>query len=175
MDHRPFEDWLLESKELTNIEKHQLDAHLQSCPSCCALAEVGLALKSVKSVQPSEGFVDRFQFRLAARKKALRRRNFMGFFILSFCVLSLLVWLGWPLLASFIHSPVNLLASWLTSLVSLWAGLQALYQGGLVVFKVLPAFVPAYVWMIILFLAGGWSLLWIFSVLKFTKLPQGVR
>ena len=89
MDHRPFEDWLLDNKVLTSNEKRQLNAHLQTCPSCCALAEVDLALKTVKVAAPTAGFADRFQVRLAARKKALRQRNFWGFFILTMSVLSI--------------------------------------------------------------------------------------
>jgi hypothetical protein len=173
MDHRPFEDWLLENKELTSTEKRQLNTHLQSCRSCTSLAEVDLVLKSVKVVAPRGGFGDRFQLRLAARKQALRRRNFFGFFILSVGVLSLLIWALWPVLTSIFSAPGNILASWLSTLVSLWAGAVALFQGSRVVFNVIPGFVPVYMWLIVLFLAGGWSLLWAFSLTKFTKIPQG--
>ena len=173
MDHRPFEDWLLENKELTSSEKRQLNAHLQACPSCTALAEVDLALKSVRVAAPTAGFTDRFQIRLEARKKALRQRNFWGFFVLTLSVASLLAWFSWPFIKNFIQSPVSLLASWLSSLVSVWASLEALFQGGRVILKVVPGFVPTYVWMIILLVAGGWSLLWVFSLMKFTKIQQG--
>jgi hypothetical protein len=47
-------------------------------------------------------------------------------------------------------------------------------NAGVVLFKVVPGFVPAYIWTIILFAAGGWSLLWVFSLMKFTKIPRGV-
>lgn len=174
MDHRPFEDWLLENKSLTGNEKRQLNAHLQTCHSCTALAEVDLALKSVKTAAPTAGFTDRFQVRLFARKKAIYQRNFWGFFILTLSVLSLLVWIAWPVLKGFIQSPVNLLASWLSSLMSFWVAIQAMVNAGVVLFKVVPSFVPAYIWTIILFAAGGWSLLWVFSLMKFTKIPRGV-
>ena len=174
MDHRPFEDWLLEDKNLTNNEKRQLNAHLRTCHSCTALAEVDLALKLVKTAAPTAGFTDRFQVRLVARKKAIHQRNFWGFFVLTLSVLSLLVWVAWPMLKSFIQSPVNLLASWLSSLMSFWVAIQAMVNAGVVLFKVVPGFVPAYIWTIILFAAGGWSLLWVFSLMKFTKIPRGV-
>jgi hypothetical protein len=174
MDHRPFEDWLLDNKVLTSNEKRQLNAHLQTCPSCCALAEVDLALKMVKVAAPTAGFADRFQVRLAARKKALRQRNFWGFFILTMSVLSILMWVAWPLLASIIQSPENVLAAWLSSLLSLWIAIQVMVHAGEVAFKVIPSFVPPYIWTAILFAACGWSLLWVFSLMKFTKFPQGV-
>ena len=174
MDHRPFEDWLLDNKDLTINEKRQLDDHLRTCHSCTALAEVDLALKSVRVTAPATGFTDRFQVRLAARKKALRQRNFWGFLILTMSVSSLLIWVAWQVLKSFIQSPVNLLATWLSSLISSWVTVQAMVNAGVVLFKVVPGFVPAYIWTIILFAAAGWSLLWVFSLMKFTKIPQGV-
>ncbi|HTX91510.1 MAG TPA: hypothetical protein VMC09_09850 [Anaerolineales bacterium] len=173
MDHRPFEDWLLENKKLNTDEKRQLNAHLRSCQTCSALAEVDLALKSVRLAEPSAGFTDRFQVRLEARKKALRQRNFWGFFVLTVSVVGLLAWACWPFIQSIVQSPVSMLASWLSSVVSIWASAEALFQGGRVILKVVPGFVPTYVWMILLLIAGGWSLLWVFSLMKLTKIPQG--
>ena len=174
MDHRPFEDWLLENKVLTTDEKRLLNLHLRTCPSCTALAEVDLALKSVRTAEPAAGFANRFQVRLAARKKTLRQRNFWGFLVLTVSVFSLLVWLSWPVIDRLILSPVNWLASNLSLLLLFWADLQAMFHAGMVLFKVIPDFIPIYIWTIILFAAIGWSLLWVFSFMKFTKIPQGV-
>jgi hypothetical protein len=174
MDHRPFEDWLLDNQHLTTDQKRQLNTHLQTCSSCTALMEVNLALKSVKVAAPAAGFADRFQVRLAVQKQALRRRNFWGFVLLTLSVLGLFGWVSWPVLKDLIQSPVNLLASWISSLVSFWASLQAIFRAGMVLFKVVPGFLPAYIWAVILFAAGGWSLVWVVSLMKFTKYPQGV-
>ncbi len=174
MDHRPFEDWLLENKALTSNEQRQLNTHLQSCSSCTALAEVNLALKSVRMAAPSSGFTGRFQVRLAARKRALRMRNVWGFLILSFSVVGLLVWIGWPFIVSMFRSPVDMLVSWLATLMSAWAAIQTMFHAGETVFKVLPGFIPEYIWAAILFTAVGWVILWVFSLLKITKVPRGV-
>ncbi len=173
MDHQPFENWLLDNQPLTTDQKRQLNTHLRTCSSCAALAEVNLALKSVGVAVPTAGFANRFQVRLAAKKQALRRRNFWGFVILTLSVLGLFGWVSWPVLKDLIQSPVNLLASWISSLVSFWASLQAIFRAGMVLFKVVPGFVPAYIWAVILFAAGGWSLVWVVSLMKFTKYPQG--
>jgi hypothetical protein len=175
MDHRPFEGWLLNNQTLAADEKRQLNAHLQVCSSCTALAEVNLALKSVKMAAPEAGFSDRFQVRLAARKKVLRRRNFWGFLLLTLSVLSVLTIITWPIITSMLQSPVDLLASWLGSLLSFWASLDAMAHAGWVLFRIAPGFFPAYIWILILFAGCGWSLLWVFSLIKFTKLPQGVK
>jgi hypothetical protein len=174
MDHRPFEDWLLEDQPLTNEQQHQLDTHLRTCSSCSALAEVNLALKVTRLAAPAQGFTDRFQLRLAARKQALRRRNSLGFILLASSVLVVLGWIAWPVFKDLIQSPVNLLTSWMTALVSFVASLQALFRAGMVLFKVVPGFVPAYIWAVVLFAAGGWSMVWVASLMKFTKGPQGV-
>jgi len=174
MDHRPFEDWLLDNQTLTTEQKCLLNAHLRTCSSCTAIAEVNLALSSVNEVAPSEGFTDRFQARLAAKKQALRRRNFWGFFVLTLSTLGILGWIAWPIFKDLILSPVNLLASWISSLASFWAAIQAITRTGEVLFKVIPGFIPAYAWMVILVAAGGWSLVWVVSLMKFTNVSQGV-
>ena len=174
MDHRPFEGWLLNNQMLTADEKRQLNAHLQVCSSCGALAEVNLALKSAKMAEAAAGFTDRFQVRLAARKQALRRRNFWGFLLLALSVLSVLTLIGWPVITGMLQSPVDLLSSWLGALLAFWVTLNAMTHAGLVLFRIVPGFIPAYIWTVILFAACGWSLLWVFSLFKFAKFPQGV-
>ncbi|MGA2504367.1 MAG: hypothetical protein ABSG01_09785 [Anaerolineales bacterium] len=174
MDHRPFEDWLLDNQPLTINQKRQLNDHLQDCSSCTALAEVNLALKSVRMVEPASGFVDRFEVRLAAKKKALRIRNIWGFVILSLSAGGIFTWVFWPVFQDLVQSPVNLLGTWIASLVSFWASFQAIFRAGMVLFKVVPGFVPSYIWAVILFGAGAWSFVWVASLIKFTKYPQGV-
>jgi hypothetical protein len=174
MDHRPFEGWLLNNQKLAADEKRQLDAHLQVCPSCSALAEVTLALKSVKMAAPAVGFADRFQVRLFALKQTQRRRNFWGFLFLTLSVLGVLTLITWPVLVTLVKSPVDLLVSWLGSLLSFWVSLQAMVEAGSVLFRVVPGFLPAYIWTVFLFAACGWSLLWILSLIKITKFSQGV-
>ena len=174
MDHRPFEDWLLDNQPLNIDQERQLNTHLRTCSSCAALAEVNLALKSVNTAEPAAGFTDRFQLRLAARKQALRWKNFSGFALLTMSVLGLFVWVSWPVIKDLAQSPLNLLVSWMSSLVLFWTSLQAMFRAGVVLFKVVPGFVPVYIWAIILFAAGGWSLVWVFSLIKFTKVTQGV-
>ncbi len=173
MDHRPFEDWLLNEEQLTPRQQGDLNTHLQACPSCSALAEVNLAFRSVRQADPAPQFASRFQLRLTAQRQALRRRNRVGYLVLTAGVLALLVGLSWPLLSLFFDSPVSALTSWLSSLVGLWASFQALLRSASVLFTVAPRFVPAYIWAALLFGFAGWSIVWVLSLMKFTKLPQG--
>jgi hypothetical protein len=174
MDHRPFEDWLLDDQPLTNDQERQLNTHLRTCSSCTTLAEVDLALKSVAMVEPAAGFTGRFQVQLAERKKALRRRNFWGFGLLTVSVLVILLLASWPVLNELVQSPVNTLVTRLSWLVSIWASLEAIFRAGEVLFRVVPGFIPLYIWMVVLFAAGGWGLVWAFSLMKLSKYRQGV-
>lgn len=174
MNHQPFEEWLFDQESLTNKQKRELQSHLQACSACSALAEVDLTLRSASMALPAAGFVGRFQVRLEARKQVLRRRHFWGFFLLTLAVIGILLWLSWPLLAPVIQSPVNTLASWLSWLIALWTSLQAMGRVSELVFQVLPGFVPPVIWMVIILGAGGWGVLWILSLMRYTKLPQGV-
>jgi len=173
MDHRPFEEWLLDNQTLTTEQERQLNTHLRECSSCTVMAEVNLVLDSVREVSPAGGFTDRFQVRLAAKKKALQRRNYWGFLVLTLSTLGILGWLAWPVLKELIQTPVNVLASWITSLASIWAAIQAVTRTGAVLFKVVPGFIPGFVWMVILVTAVGWSLVWVVSLMKFTNFSQG--
>ena len=78
MNHRPFEDWLLNDMPITTEQKRELDMHVRGCPYCTALVETGMALKTVKKASPQTGFAARFEARLAARKAAERRRRYWG-------------------------------------------------------------------------------------------------
>ena len=169
MDHLPFEEWLLTEEQLTPQQKRELTAHLRSCPSCSAIAEVDLAFRSVQQVEPARGFVNRFQVGLSSRKKALRRRNVLGFILLALSVLGVLTGLAWPILRASIDTPVDMLASWLSSLISLWASIQAMFHAGSVLFRVAPGFVPGYIWGILLVFLTGWSLVSVFSLMKITR------
>jgi hypothetical protein len=168
MNHQPFEDWILAPEPLSRAQKNQLGTHLRSCTACSALAEVNMALHATRLAVPPAGFTGRFQERLALQKKTARRRQAWGFVLLAASVLGVLVWLAWPMLRDLFQSPVNLLVSWFSTLVSIWNTFQAIVRGGMVLFKVAPGFVPGYIWLILLGSAGGWSLVWVLSLMRFS-------
>jgi len=174
MDHRPYEDWLLSEEPLTTEQKRQLQAHLRACPACAALKDVNLALHAARPVAPAEGFRARFQVRLAAQQKVQRRRTVMGAFVLSVGAFGLLLWLAWPLLHAIVASPSNFVSSLLSSLVNWWISFQAYRDTFSTFLRVLNGFIPSYVWNLLAMLAICGSLMWFVSLMKFTKVPQGV-
>ena len=174
MNHQPFEDWLLDDTLIDPKQKLELDAHLRICSYCSALAETGKALRMVKKVSPATGFSTRFQARLALQKVAERRRRLWGAVLFTFGGLVMLMWLVWPYLASFLTSP----AAWITSLIEwgvfIFTTLQAMAQAGSVLLNVIPGFIPAFGWMVVISALAGIGLLWSVSIWRFVRVPRGV-
>jgi len=174
MNHQPFEEWLLNDKNLTTVEKRDLDLHLRTCTYCTALAETGLALRAAPVIPPAAGFTMRFQQRLAAQKVAERRRKLWGLMVLLVGGLGLIVWLSAPYILAFLSAP----AEWITAIVGYFlfavTSLQALTETMAVLFDVLQNFLPPYAWMVLASALGGIGLLWTISIWRFSRAPQGV-
>ncbi len=175
MNHQPFEEWLLNDKNLTNAEKHELDLHLRMCTHCTALTATGLALRSANVIAPAAGFSLRFQQRLAAQKVAERRRKLWGMFVLIFGGLGLLAWFAAPLIYSVLTAPVE----WITVVIGYFlfalTSLRALTEALSIVVRIAPDFIPPYIWMVLVSALAGFGLLWIISIWRFSnRAPQGV-
>lgn len=174
MNHQPFEEWLLNDKNLTNAEKHELDLHLRTCTHCTALTATGLALRSANVVAPAAGFSIRFQQRLAAQKVAERRRKLLGMIVLILGGIGLLGWFATPVIYTFLASPVE----WITVVIGYFlfavSSLQALREVVMVLARIAPDFIPPYIWMVLVSALAGLGLLWIISIWRFSRTPQGV-
>ena len=172
MNHRPFEDWLLNDMPITTEQKHELDMHVRVCPYCTALVETGMALKTVKKASPRPGFTTRFEARLAARKAVERRRRYIGSILFTAGGFALLMWLASPLILSFFSAPASWISVVVNWLVFLITTVQALGQAGSVLIKVVPDFISPIAWMILLSALAGMTLLWTVSIWRFVRLPR---
>ncbi|MBI5963307.1 MAG: hypothetical protein HY863_07520 [Chloroflexi bacterium] len=174
MNHQPFEEWLLNDKNLTHTERHELDLHLRTCTHCTALTATGLALRSANVIAPAAGFSMRFQQRLAAQKVAERRRKLWGMVVLVLGGVGLLGWLATPIIYAFLASPVE----WITVIIGYFlfaiTSLHALTEVAAVLVRIVPDFIPPYVWMVLVSALAGLGLLWIISIWRFSRVPQGV-
>jgi len=175
MNHRPFEDWLLDDQLLDPAQKRELDGHLRTCNACCAIAESNLALRSARIVGPAPGFTARFQERLVLARRAQRRRTLLGALFLSLGGVLLLAFLAGPTLVSLLSSP----AEWISGVVQ--AGLftyttvMAVAEAGSVIFRVMPGFMPPFIWLVLLSTLSGLGLLWSVSIWRLMRRPQGVQ
>lgn len=174
MNHQPFETWLLDDKVLTPTEKRELTSHLRECKNCSALAETGLALRSARVVSPTPGFAMRFQNRLTAQKLAEQRRRLWGLIVLIVSGVGLLGWFFAPVLISIAASPVEWLISAAGLFLFVFTSLQAFGEIVTVMARMLPDFLPPYMWMVFLSGLAGVGLLWAVSIWRLSRRPQGV-
>lgn len=175
MNHQPFESWLLDDLPLAPEQKRELTSHLRTCSHCTALAETGLALRTPRMVSPAPGFAQRFQARLAAQRIAERRKRFWGIVIFSLVGMGALVLLAFPLLRGLTASPAEWINVVLGYLLFIFSSVQALTEVGSVFLRVVPGFVPPFVWMVLASALAGMSLLWTVSIWRITRVPQGVQ
>ena len=174
MNHQPFEEWLLNDKNLTSTEKRELDLHLRMCTHCTALSATGLALRSANVVAPAPGFVMRFQQRLIAQKIAERRRKLWGMVVLILGWMGLFGWFAAPYLYAVITSPVEWITATIGYFLFVVSSLQALTEVMTVLLRILPDFIPPYMWMVFISALAGVGLLWTISIWQFSRTPQGV-
>jgi hypothetical protein len=175
MNHRPFEDWLLDDLPLTPEQSRELQAHLRGCDSCSAIAESNLALRSARLTSPAPGFTARWQERLVMERQTQRRRARIGSMVFSMGGLILLALLTGPTLLSLIASPAEWIAMLVRTLLFAYTLLAALLEVGSILFRVLPGFVPPFAWLVLLSAFSGLGLLGSVSIWRLTRLPQGVQ
>jgi hypothetical protein len=175
MNHRPFEDWLLDDQLLNPAQKRELDGHLRACNACSAIAESNLALRSARVVGPAPGFTARFQERLVLARRAQRRRTLLGTLFFSLGGVLLLAFLAGPTLVSLLGSPAEWISAMVQALLFIYTTILALAEAGSVIFRVLPGFMPPFVWLILLSTLSGFGLLWSVSIWRLMRRPQGVQ
>ena len=174
MNHRPFEDWLLDDQLLDPAQKRNLDAHLRDCNACSAIAESNLALRSARIIAPAPGFTTRFQERLVLARRAQRRRTLLGTLFFSLGGMVLLAILAGPTLVSLIGSPAEWISAMVQALLFIYTMTMAVLEASPVVFRVLPGFMPPFFWLVLLSTVSGLGLLWSVSIWRLVRRPQGV-
>jgi hypothetical protein len=166
MNHRPFEDWLLENQPLTPEQKLELKAHLKTCTSCSSLTEIDLALKSRRMVSPTVGFTDRFQLRLAAERKLKHTRQLWGLGILGLLAILAVGVFFFQVFSVWQISPVQIFVTWINWWISMVSSVRTYGSIGLVFLKTAAGIIPLPLWLGI---TGGSFLLilvWIASLWK---------
>jgi anti-sigma factor RsiW len=171
MDHRPYENWLLDDERLTAEQERNLRAHLRNCPECASLDRANMALRAAPVSVPAAGFAARFEARLAAERKVQRRRNIFGWTLLLLIGMGVLLVLVAPYSAYF-SSPVQFATILASSLINFGLTLRAASLIGNTLFDVFASFIPPSVWAFSFTLFGGVGFLWVFSFRKFGRIPQ---
>lgn len=175
MNHRPFEDWLLDDEPLTATQALELRAHLRSCAQCGSIAESNLALHSTRRLAPAAGFTERFQARLMNHRRQQRWRQIAGTFVLVFGGIALLYPLLGPAIASAVSSPSAWIAGAVGYCIFFITGLRAMGEITRVLLRDLPTFVSPAGWFMMVAATGGLGGLWMALMRRFARAAQGVR
>lgn len=163
MDHKPYEDWLLNDERLTIEQNRDLRVHLRNCPECATLARANLTLRSAPVVAPSAGFTARFQARLADQRQQQRKRSFFGLFFLAIIGVGGILWLLIPYLPFLALSPERIASLWISNLIYIGLTLRALSVVGNTFVEVLGSYIPGYAWPMALILLSGLVMIWTFA------------
>ncbi len=174
MNHRPFEDWLLDDQPLTPQQQRDLQAHVRSCPACAAIAESNLALHATRLVRPAAGFADRFQVRLAKRRREQRWRQVIGTIGLVLGGLGLVYWLAGPFILAAIASPASFITVSVGYFLFILTSIQVFGEAGSILLSVLPKFISPAGWVALTAGAAGLGFLWTISIRRVARIPQGV-
>ncbi len=154
MNHRPFEDWLLDDQALTTQQQRELHAHLRTCTRCASIADANLALHSARLIGPPEGFTNRFENRLQDWRQRQRWRQTVGTLVLVLGGLGLLYWAVGSAIQEALDSPATWITAAATYVVFFLSSFRVLSEVAGLLLRDLPDFIPPIVWLI-LFLACG--------------------
>jgi hypothetical protein len=172
MNHRPFEDWLLNGEPLSPVQSSELHTHLAGCEYCSSLAEVNAALRTVQVVAPAAGFSDRFETRLQGQRARQRRRAWWGLFFLGLASAGVILAAAIRWLPGVELPRLGGLIAYLPALVALFDTARAASSILSVFLHIAAGFVPGYAWALgaVLFGLLGW--LWVVSISRFAEAPQ---
>lgn len=129
LNHQPFRDWLFDEEPLEPQDALALQEHLRTCEECQRQRQAWNGalhfLQSASEISPVDGFVNRWQLRLATQRERKQNKLAWAYFFAAagLAVVSLAV-LGWQVAAA-LQTPQNLLlmlllkaAGWITMLSS---------------------------------------------------------
>lgn len=166
MNHRPFEEWLLNDELLTPDQDHELQQHLRDCPKCASLEKGNLFLRSSAVMPPPEGFGLRFQARLQARRQEQQRKTMIGIVLLVLTGITGLIWRLFPYFPLLELPPGQLLNLWISFMISVVFAVEAVGALSLTILKVLQSLIPGYIWFILTVFIVAVSFFWSYTLRK---------
>jgi hypothetical protein len=173
--HQHFEDLIFSGKSLTSDEQNFLTEHLKTCPVCETLYHswqgIHTQIQSIPVIFPSANFIERWNLQLENRKIHARTMQARKMLLFSFAgtILALLMASG---LTMVLISPTDLIISLVKSFNNLVLFINLLRTFSTMVFKVIPPIIPFYYTFVITSTFCLLTVLWIFSIWRFSK--QGV-
>ena len=171
MDHRPYEDWLLDDQRLTAEQERDLRAHLRNCPECSALVRANMALRAAPMSEPAQGFALRFQVRLAADRKVRWWRNMISWAVLLLVGVGVVLIMATPYLAYF-SSPGQFVQALMSNFVYLDLTLRAVSVIGTTLLGIPLPGLPSFLWTIVFVVFAAIGFLRVLPFHRLKKLFQ---
>lgn len=175
MSHQPFENWLLDEEPLTSQQQRDLQNHLRGCTVCSGIADSRIALHSTHLAAPVPGFTDRFRPRLAAWRRMQQRRQAIGTFLLVLIGVGLLYALAGPAMLEAARSPAAWLGEVTFYAVEMVTLVSVIGHVGGILLRLLPVVLPSTAWPAVMLLGGMLAAIWIGTMRRLARAPQGVR
>lgn len=170
MGHQRFENWLFEDEPLNAEQGHELQVHLETCPTCQGLAnswqEVERQLAVRSFVQPVPGFTSRWQTRLEANRARSERR--MNLVILAASTIGAIVLLALMVIQLFFafETPAEFFLVSANQLTQAFSGFNVFIEVLAVMVNAIPEVILVGLWVGLTGLAVL-SVLWIISIHQF--------
>jgi hypothetical protein len=166
-----FEEWALSPETCSPEEREALQQHRQQCESCDRLARSWKRIESVLDTapfaRPAEGFAQRFQQNLAARKAAAHKRQARKFLLILGITFAVSILAGSVYFYS-INPPQFLL----TQVFRTAANVLVTVENIKIISSTFLGFTPGAIFLPILMVSasalGGFALLWFTAIWKFT-------
>jgi hypothetical protein len=175
MNHRPFEDWLLEDRSLNSKERQALEAHLHTCRSCAAIAESNLALHSARRVSAPVGFAERFEKRLDRWQARQKWLQLAGTVVLVAAALAVLYAVVGMALEQALRAPADWLTAGAVYMVFVVETLQVVSEtGGIILRDLLTVLSPAS-WVALVAAASAVAAAAGWWASRMATIPQGAR
>jgi hypothetical protein len=173
MNHRPFEDWLLEDEPLSAQEERDLQIHLRTCESCSAIADSNLALRSARLMSAPDGFAERFKGRLAAWRARQKLYQLLGTLVLVIGGLAALYVVAGAIIQDLLDSPAALITSAAAYFVFFVSSAHVIREIGGILVSALQGFMPPAGWLLMAMLGGGMGVIWVRSMRRLARAPEG--
>lgn len=157
MEHRLYEDWLMDERGLNPDQKLALAAHLLVCGECDALAQLNRRLRNSGMALPAEGFTMRFQSRLLAERKKQRRYTLISLFLLVLVGFGALLWQFSAYLPVLWLTPRQAAELWFGSILQIFIVTRALEVFGRILIMAFTSMLPWQAWLLlpVVLLSGG--------------------
>lgn len=171
MKHPQFEALLFEMDRLGHEERIALEAHLQECEHCNAVAtswsDLEGKMRSAPQMEPATGFTERFRERLVVYKR--RKQERLTLAVILAILISLIIVTGFfgAEVLNFVPSAISFLLKSINGLVRLGGLLTILRDFALVLIEGITQSLPAGLLLAISTATSGLALVWVFSIYRF--------